>query len=275
MLATVVIPSYNRQRLTQRAIDSVLRQPGAELVQIIVVDDCSEEPFRLAQPRANDVVIRNEVRSGAAVSRNKGMQIALGDIIYLLDSDDYFVHRDFRADYHRLKQSPGILYCEVESKGYISGFPPQIHASTYLSSILGRHPYLAQTSSLCISASLGLRFDESLPKHQDWDFIYSALIRGISVYHGSGKIYFDRSDKNSISRTRRRNLSDAWLRKLKDVEESRGLDLPLSTVEMLLTGSTKVSGRMRSTALVDVLGCRKISVPAKAKLLAKLALGAF
>ena len=44
-IATVIIPTFNRQELTVRAIKSVINCDGSKNVEIIIIDDCSTIPF--------------------------------------------------------------------------------------------------------------------------------------------------------------------------------------------------------------------------------------
>lgn len=91
-LATVVIPTHNRELLLARAVASALaRLP--EGCEVVVVDDGSAP---LAEPALRAVigpeprlrVIRNEGAHGAAIARNLGVGAARGVVIFFLDDDD-------------------------------------------------------------------------------------------------------------------------------------------------------------------------------------------
>lgn len=216
MLASIIIPCHGRQELLERAINSVLACNGSGEVEIIVVDDCSPVALRPANLRPQDRLIRNERNVGAAVSRNTGIRNAKGQLIYFLDSDDYFISRDFRGDLERTRPD-SLYYCALKSQGYLSSFPAEISKADYFQLVFHKYPYLGQTSSLMFHRSLGLLFDESLPTHEDWDLVYcQALMRGIPVKRIDGLVYFDRSDKKSLSRSGEKNRSLVWLKKLND-----------------------------------------------------------
>jgi glycosyltransferase involved in cell wall biosynthesis len=62
-------------------------------MEIIVVDDGSDPPFRIpaeTPPGVDLRLIRHDVNSGASVARNSGIIAARGEWIALLDSDDYW-----------------------------------------------------------------------------------------------------------------------------------------------------------------------------------------
>lgn len=90
MQVSIVIPVYQRQDLGVRALRSALAQEGP-WIEIVVVDDCSPEPFVLPDDVASDQrvrLVRLESNRGAAGARNAGIAAARGSWIALLDSDD-------------------------------------------------------------------------------------------------------------------------------------------------------------------------------------------
>lgn len=92
MLASVVIPSYNRPSLVLRTVRSVVIQNvSAGDFEVIVVDDHSDPPvteaFRGWRLPDRVRVIRCEQNMGRAGARNVGIQAARGDILVMLDDD--------------------------------------------------------------------------------------------------------------------------------------------------------------------------------------------
>lgn len=90
-LVSIIMPSYNTGRFIKETIESVLAQSYSNW-ELIIVDDCSTD-------NTDDVVaeyltdkricyIKNDVNSGAAVSRNRALREAKGRWIAFLDSDD-------------------------------------------------------------------------------------------------------------------------------------------------------------------------------------------
>ena len=92
-VVTVVIPSYNSEKLIGRTIQSVLDQTWQDL-EIIVVDDCSKDTTCSIVSRFIDSddrirLIKLSVNNGGpAAPRNVGVEAAKGDWIAFLDSDD-------------------------------------------------------------------------------------------------------------------------------------------------------------------------------------------
>jgi glycosyltransferase involved in cell wall biosynthesis len=215
---SIVIPAYGRSPLLQRAVRSVLACDGIERVQIIIVDDCSPEPITCEELRSQDKIIRQKLNSGAAVCRNVGIDNAQGELISFLDSDDYYVNRNFEYEYELIIQQPALYYTAIESQGFKSDYPAHMEKTEFFERIFFKSPHIGQTSSLIFNKNLNIRFDESLPKHQDWDFILSTLCQGIPVKQLKGNVFFDRSDQQSLSRKYSPEKSIPWFQKLNNTD---------------------------------------------------------
>lgn len=90
---SVIMPNYNGAKYIEEAVNSVLEQTLDE-IEVIVIDDCSTdnsvEILQKIQTKYPSKVriIQNEVNLGAGLSRNAGIDIAKGEFIKFLDSDD-------------------------------------------------------------------------------------------------------------------------------------------------------------------------------------------
>lgn len=92
MLFSVIIPTYNREKLIGRAIKSVLNQ-SFEDFEIIVIDDGSEDRTEHVVNSFKDERIKYIYQENAerSVARNKGIQNTSGQWICFLDSDDVYL----------------------------------------------------------------------------------------------------------------------------------------------------------------------------------------
>lgn len=92
-LVSVVIPTYDRKDLTDRAIESV-RPSSPELFEIIVVDDCGSTPYVYCEPENPSGVpvriFRMSSNQGPGSARKLGVEHSEGAIVAFLDSDDVF-----------------------------------------------------------------------------------------------------------------------------------------------------------------------------------------
>lgn len=94
MKASILVAIYNAGQTLPRCLDSLLSQTHTDL-EIICIDDASTDRSASivsdCASRDNRIVfLRNATNQGPAVARNKGLEVATGDIIGFLDSDDWY-----------------------------------------------------------------------------------------------------------------------------------------------------------------------------------------
>ena len=113
-LVSVIIPTWNRRQLVQQAIASVVAQTYDNW-EVIVVDDGSrdgtvEELRKLTDSRLRLIAASH---SGVtAVSRNRGIEDARGELVAFLDSDDLWLPQRLETQVRALTQSgAGWCYC--------------------------------------------------------------------------------------------------------------------------------------------------------------------
>lgn len=93
-LLSIVMPVHNPQEYLSLCLDSVLNQTMSDF-ELITIDDASSDNSynTLKKYEKKDYrvsVYKNESSIGAAKTRNKGLDLARGEFIIFLDSDDYF-----------------------------------------------------------------------------------------------------------------------------------------------------------------------------------------
>jgi glycosyltransferase involved in cell wall biosynthesis len=125
---SVITVSYNREAFIREAIDSVLAQSFKDW-ELIVVDDASTDNTKtiVDEYMAKDDRIRyyrNEKNLGIAKTRNRGLELAQGEYIAPLDSDDIWLDQnklqkqveflDINKDYGML--GGGIMHIDDQSK---------------------------------------------------------------------------------------------------------------------------------------------------------------
>ena len=92
-IISVVIPTFNRKALTDRAVESVAPS-RPDLFEIIVVDDCGTTAY-VHDQRVNShgvpvLTIRTANNGGPGLARKFGVEKSAGSVISFLDSDDIF-----------------------------------------------------------------------------------------------------------------------------------------------------------------------------------------
>ena len=88
-LVSVIIPTYNRAELVQRAIQSVLNQTWPH-IQLIVVDDGSTDNTQEILKNVEGIEYIFQANQGQGAARNRGLKEVRGEYIATLDSDDFW-----------------------------------------------------------------------------------------------------------------------------------------------------------------------------------------
>lgn len=114
-LVSVCIPTYNRAASTLQAVQSALAQTYPNL-EVVAVDDASsdETMAKLATLRDERLTVhRNERRLGQIANRNRSVELASGELIKFLDSDDLLAPECVAAMGAVMTSNPGVglVFC--------------------------------------------------------------------------------------------------------------------------------------------------------------------
>ena len=113
---SVIMPGYNCEKYIGAAIGSVQNQTMGDW-ELIVVDDCSQDDTcriveELAASDARIRLVRNEKNMGPAGSRNRGLDLAAGQFVALLDSDDLWRPEKLEKQLRLAEEKKAdIVYC--------------------------------------------------------------------------------------------------------------------------------------------------------------------
>jgi len=91
-LVSVIIPIYNAEKYLMQCLDSIVGQ-SYENLQIICVNDGSTDNsgqiMSQYSQKDNRIIIINQINGGLSSARNTGLDIATGNWIMFVDSDDW------------------------------------------------------------------------------------------------------------------------------------------------------------------------------------------
>jgi len=114
-LVSTVIPVYNRATLLVDSVNSVINQTYRR-VEIILVDDGStdETPIVLAdlfRRWPDRVKVLHQANAGPGPARQRGLELASGDFVQFLDSDDLLLPKKFCYQVAALLANPEAQIC--------------------------------------------------------------------------------------------------------------------------------------------------------------------
>lgn len=112
---SVIIPAYNHERFVGAAVESVLGQSHPDIELIIINDGSTDRTGEIVQSYRDDrIVYRYQDNRDAYNTINRGLSMATGDYIAILNSDDvYFSSRLERLIAARLETGAECLFTNV------------------------------------------------------------------------------------------------------------------------------------------------------------------
>ena len=174
-LVSVIMPAYNAEKYIEKAIMSVVNQTYTNW-ELIVIDDGSKDSTseiveKLVKKDERIAFFANEKNMGVARTRNRGFDLAKGEYVALLDSDDIWLEEKLEkqlvlfteTDADIVYTSYGII--DVEDKKYKENYlvPPQ----TDFEKMLGENHIGCSTVLLKKSVTEKYRFNENF-YHEDY-----------------------------------------------------------------------------------------------------------
>lgn len=107
-MISVVIPVYNVERYIRQCLESVINQTYRNL-QIIIVDDGSTDKSGEIcdeyAARDDRVTVIHQENAGAGAAKNTGLDMASGEYLAIIDSDDYIEENMYEIMLQRLKDN--------------------------------------------------------------------------------------------------------------------------------------------------------------------------
>lgn len=92
ILISVIMSEYNTdEHLLRESIESILKQTYKN-IELVLIDDCGKNDVSKIAKEFNDdriKVYRNEKNSGLVYSLNKSLELAKGEYVARMDTDDY------------------------------------------------------------------------------------------------------------------------------------------------------------------------------------------
>ena len=190
---SIIMPAYNCERTAREAIASVLSQTVLDWELIIIDDYSSDKTMSIVREESQKDkrihVLRNKVNSGVAVTRNRGLDLAIGQYISFIDSDDLWEPDKLEKQIKCIEGSGADLcyasYDYINLDGSLTGSRYQAPTTTTYEDMLCENS-VGLSTVLVNRESLGsLRF-ESQWFHEDY-VLWLRLLR-------SGKLFCGLSD---------------------------------------------------------------------------------
>ena len=144
-LVSIIVPVYNTEEYVEDCIQSVLSQSYENIELILVNDgstDCSGEICRKYEYLSNVTYIE-QGNCGTTAARKRGVDVAKGDWIMFVDSDDLLLKNAVKGMMELADGTDIVLGCHTRNSNQICKLPNVINKNLYLQLIYTRKLYVA------------------------------------------------------------------------------------------------------------------------------------
>ena len=126
-LVTVIIPTYNRREWIGICLDSVKAQTYKQIETLVIDDGSTDGTVELlrSDPRYSFARLHVQPKNGgASVARNTGIEMARGELIVFIDSDDALLPHHIETAVRVFEDHPntGLFCCDstiIDSNGEV------------------------------------------------------------------------------------------------------------------------------------------------------------
>ena len=104
---SVVIPVYNVEKYLNECMDSIVNQTLSDIEIICINDGSTDNSLDILQEYAScddRIIIFNQKNQGHAVATNKGIDMAQGEYLFLMDSDDILKLNALELTYNEISE---------------------------------------------------------------------------------------------------------------------------------------------------------------------------
>ncbi|MFI8604747.1 glycosyltransferase family 2 protein [Cellulophaga baltica] len=218
-LVSIITPSYNSEKFLKSTAESIFEQ-SYEKWEWLIVDDFSTDSSRniIEELAAKDDRVKfhfMESNSGSGKTRNKAIEMAKGQYIAFLDSDDIWTKTKLEIQIHFMQKNNYAF--SHTSYGFIDE-NGKIIKQTYL---VSKEPVdykmlLKRTEIGCLTAVydaeiIGKMYMPDLRRKQDYALWLAILKKGFKSYPIANETAFYRQHSNSVTSNKFKLIRKHWV----------------------------------------------------------------
>lgn len=214
MLVSVIVAAYNCEEKIERCLESLINQ-SIKNIEIIVCNDCSTDRTFDVLNNFNDkngekiIILQNNRNMGAAFTRNRCLELALGKYIAIQDADDYSDLNRLAIQTQILNENPQISFLSTGLfKLYDNGIKinciPEKRCPTSNDFLFGL-PFMHATTMFrtdVLKAVNGYRVAWETKRGQDYDLFMRLYASGYTGMNINDILYYYDYDQTSPIKTK-------------------------------------------------------------------------
>lgn len=226
-LVSVITPVYNAERFLENTLQSVIDQTYKN-IEIVLVDDCSKDKSAKIIERFMSEGIQisyhlQDLNRGAGAARNKALELARGQYVAFLDSDDVWLPQKIEQQIALMKEKQtGFSYAAIEM---IDENGKQIKSKRNIKETCDYkyllHNTIIATSSVVIDRSILGDFRMPLRRGGQDYATWLMLLRNGEVAYGINEVLSQyRVVSGSLSSNKLKSIKQVW--EIQTIDESIG-----------------------------------------------------
>jgi len=212
---SVIIPMYNSEKYLEECINSVLNQTYKNF-ELIIINDCSTDSSLSILNKITDnriKIVNFKENKGVSISRNKGIELATGDYICFLDSDDFWVPEKLEKQLEFIEKNnyefiySNYAFWKNNKKTKTTNVPEEL---TYEQAIKNTTIFV---STVMLNMKKLKKEDIYMPNltiGQDTSTWWQILKKGITAYGMKEVLAYYRVYKQSLSSNKIKAVIGAW-----------------------------------------------------------------
>lgn len=219
MFFSVIVPTYNPRQYLPALLRSILTNACKDEIEIIISDDCSDEPFDdVLEPFSmlNITVFKNDKHYGFPRNgRSNGAKMANGKWICFADQDDYYIDNGFDKIKNYIESNNiknylasdfVVHYADSEEYVVYHGTGAWTHGKFYEKTFWDKYSLDYDDVQYCEDINLSTKtgcilVTENIPMEQFHEPVYIWNKRTDSLSMGNGFSYFSKSMPDYVRST--------------------------------------------------------------------------
>lgn len=152
---SIIIPVYNTAEFLPTCLDSVLSLSSLDLEVIVVNDGSTDNSLSIITHYANNdsrIKYISQKNFGLSAARNAGMNVATGDYVLFVDSDDWIFPNTIAHYWQRIKESNTDVVAGIVGIAYEDG---HMGVWDYATKLHAEHPIVSGEEYLGLILSCG------------------------------------------------------------------------------------------------------------------------
>ena len=192
-IISIIVPVYNVENYLNRCVNSILNQTYKNIEIILINDgsiDKSGDICDYYAQKDNRIKVIHQKNSGVSVARNTGLDIAVGEYITFVDSDDYIEpnYCEILLDVLN-KNNADVAYCSDFSNQHIDINKEFIWKSKEYDPVYKTPNYVVWGALYRREVIQNIRFDNDLYVGEDAYFFAKVVKKSNIIVHIDNPLY--------------------------------------------------------------------------------------